>query len=356
MYNGNPFLDDIKNEEYISNKLYEIKNDVKDDKLIIIENFSNIEPYLFDLYNRNYQIIKGEKYAKLNLGIFNQQLIKVNDNLRIIILVDENSMEKIDSTLLNRFEKLIFSFDHLFDNQLKIIYNNLIEEIGLRRNIRQIENNHCLMNLLTSCENIEIKGLIYYFCKIKKKNLNELDNIDEEQLKENIIKKIYKILPQDIIDILPEDNILKIKYNKNKRIYNFKDYISNEELKKYKISIIYTFSSIFDNVYCLNKKLSFSISDIKSEDEIINLINELKRINQTDDENENYICIYFNSSESININYMINFILNNSTDDQYNYILIICIDKYLDDEIYLHIDINPNIYQIFIDNLNGKKF
>ena len=102
--------------------------------------------------------------------------------------------------------------------------------------------------------------------------------------------------------------------------------------------------------------MSFSISDIKSEDEIINLINELKRINQNDDENENYICIYFNSSESININYMINFILNNSTDDQYNYILIICIDKYLDDEIYLHIDINPNIYQIFIDNLNGKKF
>ena len=121
------------------------------------------------MYNRNYQIIKGEKYAKLNLGIFNQQLIKVNDNLRIIILVDENSMEKIDSTLLNRFEKLIFSFDHLFDNQLKIIYNNLIEEIGLRRNIKQIENNHCLMNLLTSCENIEIKGLIYYFCKIIKK-------------------------------------------------------------------------------------------------------------------------------------------------------------------------------------------
>ena len=53
---------------------------------------------------------------------------------------------------------------------------------------------------------------------------------------------------------------------------------------------------------------------------------------------------------------MINFILNNSTDDQYNYILIICIDKYLDDEIYLHIDINPNIYQIFIDNIKKKKF
>ena len=49
------------------------------------------------------------------------------------------------------------------------------------------------------------------------KRKNEI-KIDEKTLRENVIGKIYKILPQDIICILPDNNIIKKKYkniNKN---------------------------------------------------------------------------------------------------------------------------------------------
>ena len=55
-----------------------------------------------------------------------------------------------------------------------------------------------------------------------------------------------KISSQDIISILPEGNILKDFYIKEKKYYNLKSYI--RELNEHcpKISIIYT----FDNISC----------------------------------------------------------------------------------------------------------
>jgi len=85
--------------------------------------------------------------------------------------------------------------------------------------------------------------MIYYFSKISK---NKEDKNDEDQnenkidiikIKENIINKIYKVLPKDIICILQENNIIR-KYYYNKIYYNLKDYINDKENKKYKISII----------------------------------------------------------------------------------------------------------------------
>ena len=81
--------------------------------------------------------------------------------------------------------------------------------------------------------------------------------------------KIYKVLPQDIICILNDDNIIKEKYCELKNIYNFKDYLNQEENKNYKISIIYTFSYLSNTIEGLNKELSFFISGIKSEKDFI---------------------------------------------------------------------------------------
>ena len=87
--------------------------------------------------------------------------------------------------------------------------------------------------------------MIYYFSKISK---NKEDKDDEDQdenkidiikIKENIINKIYKILPQDIICILQENNIIRKYYNKNKIYYNLKDYINDKENKKYNFSLLF---------------------------------------------------------------------------------------------------------------------
>ena len=58
-YDGSPF-DDDNNNEYKFKKVSEIQDDANQDKLIILQNLNQIQPYLYDLYNMNYTI-KGEK-------------------------------------------------------------------------------------------------------------------------------------------------------------------------------------------------------------------------------------------------------------------------------------------------------
>ena len=67
----------------------------------------------------------------------------------------------------------------------------------------------------------------FSICPFDNDNEEEKEiKIDEKTLRENVIGKIYKILPQDIICILPDNNIIKKKY-KNENIFsNLKDYIN----------------------------------------------------------------------------------------------------------------------------------
>jgi len=86
-------------------------------------------------------------------------------------------------------------------------------------------------------------------------------------------------LPQDIIFILKDNNIIKNKYLENKEIYNFKDYIGKCK-NIYKISIIYTYTDITNIIEGFDTDMSFIISEINSEDALKNSINAIK--------NENY--------------------------------------------------------------------
>ena len=366
LYDGSPFVDD-NNKEYRFKIINQIQDDAKYEKLIIIENLNQIHPFLFDLYNMNYIIKDEKKFARICLENFNTQLTLVNDNFRIIILVDKKFINKCDLAFLNRLEKTILSFDKLVDNQLKLIAKNLIDEIKLINAVDKYKINYSLKDLLINCRNEEIQGLIYYYSKESKKNEDDeinneeskKENIDENLLKEKVINKIYKILPQDIICILQDKNIIREKYCELKNIYNFRDYIAEEDNKKYKISIIYTYTSIANIVEGLNNDMSFMISEIKSEDGLKNRIEEIKIKNENKQINKEYnICIHFEKSNSEKIKFVSNFILKYFKKDHYTYIIIIHINRNFNfaknEIIYSLPDINPDINQIFIDNLNGN--
>jgi len=370
LYDGSPFIDD-NNKEYRFKIINTIQGDAKEDKLIIIENLNQIHPFLFDLYNMNYVIKDDKKFVRICLENFNEQLTLVNEKFRIIILVDKKFVNKCNLAFLNRLEKIVLSFDKLLDNDLKRISQNLIDEIKLKNTITKYDKiiNYSLKDLLINCKEEEIQALIYYFSKESQKKDNE-DNedkkenrIDEGKLKENVINKIYKILPQDIICILQDNNIIRQYYNSKTIFYNYKDYISDEENKKYKISIIYTYTSISNIVEGLNKGMSFMASTIRSEDGLKRLIDEIKNKNENNKLKKEFnICIDFKQSNSGYIKFISNFILNTFNNDNYNYIFIIHINRNFNkneserlyERIYSLPDINPLINQIFIDNLDGK--
>jgi len=374
LYDGSPFIDD-NNKEYRFKKINQIQDDARSDKLIVLENLNQIHPFLFDLYNRNYIIKDEKKFIRICLENDSEQLTEVNDKFRIIILVDKRYVNQCELAFLNRLEKMILSFDKLLDNSLRPIATSLIEELRFKNIIKKYKKiNYSLKDLMINCYNEDIQGLIYYFSKESNKKENDNDdedereekekNIDEDALKEKVVNKLYKILPQDIICILPPNNKIRIKYNESKTIYNFKDYIKKEYKNKevnsrYKISIIYTFTSITNVIEGQNTGTKFMVSVIKSENGLKNLIDEIKKKNEYNkQEKENYISIHFQQTNSKIIKFISNFILNTFKDDQYMYIFIIHINRNFsgkdDEKIFSLPDINPAINQIFIDNLNGN--
>ena len=187
IYEGSPFPND-NSSEYRFEKIRLIQEDAKDDKLIIINHLEQIHPFLYDLYSKDYQIIGGKKYCKIKLNNFNDEYtFECNDNLKFIILVDKRVTDYYVLSFLNRFEKMIINFDDLLDNKINSIADKIIEKMGLKKNILENKN----LSLI-NCEKDSIKKLAYFY------SLKENYNKDENQLREKVIDKIYKMLPKDI--------------------------------------------------------------------------------------------------------------------------------------------------------------
>ena len=361
-YEGSPFIDD-NNNEYKFKIINDIQDDAKTDKLIIFQNLNQIQPFLYDLYNMNYIIKDEQKFARICLDNFSEQLTPVNDNFRIIILVDRKFIDEVDIAFLNRLEKMKITFDQLLDNEQMRLTSKIIDEINFKYNIEKCQKqiNYSLRDLLINCGTEEIEGLIYNY-SIKNRNNN--NKIDEEKITERVYDKISNILPQDIICILPDNNIIKRTYYEKKKYYNLKSYINDEDNKKYKISIIYTFHNIANLIDGINvessNKMSIMISEIKSEKQLENIINEIKTRNDSNRSDKRYeIVIHFEQFYSKQIQFISNFIFKYFKEDKYNYIFLIHIKRNFDnikERIYSIPDINPDINQLFIDNLNGTSF
>ena len=359
LYEGSPFIND-NNSEYKFKKVNEIREDAKpeekkSEKLIILQNLEQIQPFLYDMYYMNYKIKDNQKCTSICLDNFRKILTPINELFRIILLVDRDNMNKAETTLLNRFEKMKITFNELLNEEQLLLTKIIINEINLEYYINNPKVKYNLKNLLINCEKEEIEGLIYNFdIEIKKKK--NVNNINEEEIKEALYNKIINLLPQDIIVILPESHIIRKIYS-DKKYYNFNEYISDYDNKSYKISIIYTFSSLSTVIHGSNNEMSFMISEIKNENQLKNRINEIKNKNENNEKADNII-IHFEHANSNKIQFMSNFIIKNFKEDKYNYILIIHIKRNfnpnVNETIYSMPDINPNINQIFLDNLNSK--
>ena len=356
--NGSPFLDD-NNNEYKAKKVNDIQNYAsQDDKIIILQNLNPIQPYLYDLYNMNYKIIDDQKFARICLENFSEQLTPVNDSFRIIILVDKKFVNSVDMAFLNRLEKMQISFKDLLDKNQTTLIKKISEEIRLKKEIisEQSKINYDLNNLLINCSEQEIGGLVYDLFMENKKEKNDEGKIEE--IKKAIYTKISILLPQDIITILPEGNIIKKYYFDKKKYYNFESYIKSSDATDKKISIIYTFSNIINTIKGYDDRNEFWISEIKSEEKLRTYIDDIKNKKQ----GKKKILIKFESFNSNKIQFITDSILHYFGEDDYNYIFIIYLKRNINninssskERIYSIPNIYPNINQLFIDNLNGPE-
>ena len=250
------------------------------------------------------------------------------------------------------------SFRDLLEKRQKDLIKSIEEESRLKEEIKEERNkfNYNLSNLLITCTDQDISGLVYYlFFEAKKENINE--NI----IKDKIYTKISNLLPQDIVVILAEGNPIKKKYYDKKKYYNFNQYMNalkakDKDLANYKISIIYTFSNIAKIIKGYYNDNEFMISSINTEEKLKTYIDDIKTKNKAE---QKYlpILIRFEDYNSNKIQFTADYINNYCKEDEYHYIFIIYLHRDFSSEKKQRIHSIPNIYnninQLFIDNLEG---
>ena len=283
LYEGSPFIND-NDSEYQFKKLNIVQKHASRGDIIITQDFEQIHPFLYNLYNMNYTVINGKNHARISHGNYSEQLILVEETFKYIAMTDKKYINKAEPPFLNRFEKVIISIDKLLSPSQK----NLFEEIwsnnlNLKKIIINLENikniNYDLKNLLIGCKKQDIQGLFFNLIESNNDGKNE-KLISKEEIQRKICDKISKLLPQDIIINLPDENPVKISYFNNKHFFKLTDYLEMADKNYFKISIIYTFS--FSNISIEGVELYSSqmISEIQSEKNLYNLINDKIKINK----------------------------------------------------------------------------
>ena len=356
---GSPFINDIKDKsgEYKIKKISEIQNYCSKEMILILSNLNQIYPFLYDFFNRNFIIKDDKKYGRICQGNFTEQLTYINDKFRIIIMIDKNFINKQEAPFLTRFEKEIVNFEDLLNNKQKTGAKNIFDEIRIKE---QFKINYNIENLMINFDQSSVERLYFYYSNLKTKV-----NQEEKDIKQIIIEKISRTLPQDIIINLDDNHPIKMEYKKRK-IFNFKDYINylnnpiinnkKEKINIFKFSVIYTFTSIITPIEgFIDNNSQQIISEIKRENNLIELINEKKFKNKKAD--NNFFIMHIYQHELNKINFIITTLKNNYKDEKIIFIFIVHIKRIMDkkrkEKIYSFPDIDEEVDQIFIDNLNG---
>ena len=370
-YIGSQFKKDKFSQEYNVKILSKIKQSCEEGKIIFLSDLDYLYPSYYDVFNQNYTIRDGKKYAKVIVETNESVQAYINDKTRFVLLFDTNRLNNYNTLpeipLLNRFEKHILSYNDLIppptkDNFDKI--NRLLERMKIFES--KINANEIILDpkdLFINCSAEEIQSILF---EITKENEFQVDN--------KVFQKLSNLFPQDLLAIL---NILDISNNKPfiNLIYKFceKRLDLNSSLPKYlentsyKKSIIYTFTPIIKNLDSLSCESEFdnkekqnistntihyiTVNSISTEAEIEKIL-----FNFYTNPIKNICFIKFSLSDIIHLQSIKNLIDNFEIENEYlipnikykKIILIIYIQKYLTDEKY------PENYKETVNKMKGK--
>ena len=279
-YAGSKFKAD-KNSVFYSNEiLNKIRVQMETENILILKDLEIVYPSLYELFNQNYIYLNGKKFVHLGES---KSLALVNDNFKVIVLIEKDKLENQEAPFLNRFEKHIIDFSHLLNEELKElsseIFDNLKEIFDFKNYIpdkyTEIKNRFEEYTLNVKVQ--EIESLVY----IASKQINYSRELNVENERKNRLKirnfVLERIVPcfSEELMVLITKFLFRIKYNsfhediikcyKNKYCYNFDDFL---EKSKDNISIIYTFSSLYEDInnshYSNNQINIINVSNIKS--------------------------------------------------------------------------------------------
>ena len=298
-YSGSQLTEDVNEEKYNEKLLNKIQLSLENGDILVLKNMENIYPSLYNLFNQNFTMLGGKKFARIAFANYKSYSVVHNDFRAIVLVNEEQIREKMeDPPFLNRFEKHIFSIEYLM-NDLQI---SIAEKIIKFMNIIISGNEKCKIDLKKQIlwyTPEEIKGLV----------LKEFDKkIEEKNIYDNVLKTLSKLLSQDIIALIKtidseiDENKISnslLEYYQSNHYYSFGElcnYQKNLFTKEKNCKlIIYTFSKLLEP--CIkgeNPINSFEI--LKRENLSEKIVNSIKNENDLEDILDDY---YHNQDKKI---------------------------------------------------------
>ena len=271
-YIGSPFKGD-KSEIYTEELLYKIQMQMKNEVILILKGLEIIYPSLYDLFNQNFSEFNGKKCAKISFAN-NQSTYLVNDNFKVIVLIDEQMMGSEDKPFLNRFEKHIISFENILTPMnIKLVQsiNKKLDDLIKNENL-----NIYLKNQLINCDKEIIENLVFDLSQ----EVNKNNKKTEEDYEKEIFKLIAPTLTQDIISCFNINGfmakepaiseIIKQAYNES-HVNNITQYLKKITEKTTDLRhIIYTFSNITEPIF---KDSDFKVRNTYGSNSLDNSMN-----------------------------------------------------------------------------------
>ena len=101
--------------------------EIVDDAIpLILKDLEIVYPSLYELFNQNYIYLNGKKFVHLGES---KSLALVNDNFKVIVLIEKDKLENQEAPFLNRFEKHIIDFSHLLNEELKELSSEIFDNL-----------------------------------------------------------------------------------------------------------------------------------------------------------------------------------------------------------------------------------
>ena len=287
---GSTFVNDNK-EVYREDILGTIRNEMKTNNLLILKNLESIYTSLYDLLNQDFMKIDNKYYTRISFGLW-KPLSHINQNFKIIVIINEKNVCYEDPPFLNRFEKHIFNLENLLNKEEKKLAKEIYDIV-----MRIVKFEKCKMDLNKHLVNFnleELEALVYKFSKQKQYFKKNLDIIYE------ILKIIVPTFTQEIIASIFVSGFKEEKKDITDKIFdiyteyhpcNLSDFVNNKMV--HQKNVVYTYSSITDDLVIYNNKKNENVINenvINDNSNQINDINEYDNPNRISiiDEHENY--------------------------------------------------------------------
>ena len=371
-YLGSKFKEDMEKVFYCDEILNNIKNQMEKSNILVLKDLDLVYPSLYELFNRNFIDLNGKKYTYLGKS---QTKTLINEDFKVIVCVEKEKIKYQDPPFLNRFEKHILSIKNILDEKYIELADKIFSVLKEIEILISTKNQELNLNIKFA-DIEEVRGLIF---------IANRNGLKDDGIKTFILEKIIPTFTEDTIICIKKsdferkhdyyyNSIIEI-YKKNYR-FNLYDFLQKTQNK---ISLIYTFSSINDNIYEKKEKIKNDyFSQVFEKDSCKEIfINEIDSINYLGneilnfltDEFKNLCIIRIREEELDKLNNVLNEIKDNNDG---NYIKEKNINKIFIILIHLSrtkpktknknsIQINKNslsflseIPQIFIDNINNE--